>query len=90
MQLTDKQIQLLIDFAIYFTFTVGAMTIIRAVFRLIRSIIKKLCEGIRRMRIRRQAKNHNGHKNFKDNTWYADGTIYHPDTKEFEKADYNK
>jgi len=90
LKLTEEQMDFIIRFVVYFTFTVGVVTIIREVLRLVKYTVKKIYHGIRRMGIRRQIKSNNGYKNFEDNTWYADGTVYRADQGKFEKADYEK
>ena len=90
MQLTENQIDLIIKFVVLFIFNVGLFHIITCLFRWVKKFIMKIYHGIKRFFIRRNLKKHKGYQNYKNETWYPDGSLYNAETGTFEKANYTK
>lgn len=89
-QLSNTQIELIINFAIIFIFNVGLLYIIRCIFRTLKRLIKSIWYTIKRTIIRMKSKNQKGFKNYKSDVWYPNGTMYNKEKKKFEKPDYSK
>lgn len=86
MTLTTEQQEFIKAAIILFVFNVGALYILKKVFRKIKKMFRTIKIWFIKQRNKRKGKK--GYRNYKGDTWYPDGTIWNAEKGKWEEADY--